>query len=232
LLERAEQSIDVAGRQTAAFILNLEQDPVGTGDDPQRHAGARPGELESVLQEIHHDRRQHLPVNFDRQALLDWHDREGDAHSVGFQCCGRRQLVGESGHLESGRILYALHEADFVERSPNEIGHTPEAPLQYGTGAPGDAHIPRLEHFERDHRRVDQVSQFMRQEPEALAPARGLAIAGGLIPSAPELGDRPCDGIVKASVQHAKIIRADRKSELHRQVGDRLTDVAVIVHDL
>jgi hypothetical protein len=46
------------------------------------------------------------------------------------------------------------------------------------------------------------------------------------------LGDRTRDGIVKASVQHAKIIGADGRVDRQGQLGDRLTDVAIIVHDL
>jgi len=77
---------------------------------------------------------------------------------------------------------------------------------------PGDhrirprTHIPCLEHLERDDRGVDQVAQFMREEPQALALACRLSVEGGLISFARLLGDRTRDGIVKASIQHAKII--------------------------
>ena len=41
LLERAEQVVDVAARETAAFILDLDQDPLGAGADAQRDGGAQ-----------------------------------------------------------------------------------------------------------------------------------------------------------------------------------------------
>ena len=104
--------------------------------------------------------------------------------------------------------------------------------MEHGPGAPCDSNIPRLENLERDDRGVDQVPQFMSQEPEALAPARGFSIEGGLISFAPVLGDRARDGVVKASVQRAKVVRADGRVHFHRQLGDRLTDVAIVVHDL
>ena len=81
--------------------------------------------------------------------------------------------------------------------------------MEHRPGAPGDADVPCLEHLERDDRGVDQVPQFMREEPEPLAPARGLTIECGLVAFAPVLGDRAGDGIVKAAVQHAKVVRAD-----------------------
>ena len=78
--------------------------------------------------------------------------------------------------------------------------------MEHGPRAPCDANVSRLEHLERDDRGVDQVPQFMREEPEPLAPARGLSIERGLIAFAPVLGDGARDGVVKASVQHAKVI--------------------------
>ena len=104
--------------------------------------------------------------------------------------------------------------------------------MEHGAGAPGDADIPRLEHLERDDRGVDQVPQFMREEPEALAPACGLAVERGLIAFAPVLGDRARDRVVEAPVQRAKVVRADGRVQFHGQLGDGLTDVAIVVHDL
>ena len=104
--------------------------------------------------------------------------------------------------------------------------------MEHGPGAPCDADVPRLEHLEREDRGVDQVPQFVSQEPEALAPARGLSVEGGLISFAPVLGDGARDGVVQASVQRAKIICADGRVHFHGQLGDGLTDVAIVVHDL
>ena len=73
--------------------------------------------------------------------------------------------------------------------------------MEHRPGASCDSNIPGLENLERDDRGVDQVSQLMSQEPEALAPARGLSIEGGLVSFAPAFGDGARDGVVKASVQ-------------------------------
>ena len=104
--------------------------------------------------------------------------------------------------------------------------------MEHRAGAPCDADVPGLEHLERDDRGVHQVAQFVREEPEALAPARGLSIERGLIAGAPVLGDGAGDGVVEASVQRAKVVGADGRVHFHRQLGDRLADVAVVVHDL
>jgi hypothetical protein len=79
---------------------------------------------------------------------------------------------------------------------------------------------------------VHQVPQLVREEPETLARDGRLSIERDLIASTPILGDRAGDGVVQASVQHAKVFRADRRVHVQGEFGDRLTDVAVVMDDL
>ena len=104
--------------------------------------------------------------------------------------------------------------------------------MEDGAGTPGHADIPSLEHLERDDRRVGQVSQFVSEEAEALASARGFFINPGLISFARVLSDRARDSFVQAAVQHPEVVGADGRVQFHGELGDRLTDVAIAVHDL
>jgi hypothetical protein len=72
----------------------------------------------------------------------------------------------------------------------------------------------------------------MSEEPDPLAPARGFSIEGGLRSFAPVLSDGACDRVVKASVQRLKIFGADRRVRFHGQLGDGLTDIAIVVDHL
>src|SRR6185295_1595575 len=92
--------------------------------------------------------------------------------------------------------------------------------------------IAGLERFEGEDGRVGQVSQFMSEKPETLASASGLSLDAGLDSFAPVLGDRASDGIVEAAIQCPKVRCVDRGVQLHRQLGDRLADIAVAVYDL
>ncbi len=107
----------------------------------------------------------------------------------------------------------------------NESAYSNEAEIEHGPGAPGGSNMSRPEYLERDERGVVQGPQFI----EAVAPACSEA---ALISFAPELGDGARDGVVKASVQRAKVVRDDGLVSFHSQVGDGLTDVAIVVHDL
>ena len=104
--------------------------------------------------------------------------------------------------------------------------------MEHRPGAPCDPDVAGLDHFERDHRGVDQVPQLVSEEPEPLVLSTVSSGSGEVIPFAPVLGDRARDGAVEASVQETKVPRADRRVPFHCQFCDGLAYVAVAVHDL
>ncbi len=121
LLERAEQFVHVPARETAAFVLDLDEHALGAGADAERDSGTRPGELEGVLQEVSHHRREDLAVSFDRDAVC----RRASPSSLMPRAFasnrrGGRELVDESGHQELLPILHALGETDLGERAIDE----------------------------------------------------------------------------------------------------------------
>src|SRR4029453_18059724 len=115
-------------------------------------------------------------------------------------------------------ILDALREPDLGERATNERPCSRQAPMEDGSGASCDANISSLQNLERHDWGVKQVAQLVSQEPGALVPTRGLTIEGELILFAPEFGDGARDGVVKASVQRAKVIGADGGVLLHSRL--------------
>ena len=78
---------------------------------------------------------------------------------------------------------------------------------------------------------TDEISDLMRKETEAFVVSRGFGIEQGLIASS-ELRDRARDRVVETSIQGAEIIDADRRIQLQGEVGDGLTHIAIVVHDL
>jgi hypothetical protein len=72
----------------------------------------------------------------------------------------------------------------------------------------------------------------MRKESEPLVVVKSRSLNGRLRLFTSELGDRARDGVVQTSIQHPKVFRADWRSQLDGQLGDGLTDVAVVVDDL
>ena len=61
---------------------------------------------------------------------------------------------------------------------------------------------------------------------------RGLSIDAGLISLTAVLGHCARDGVIEESVQRPKVVGADRRVQFDRELGDGLTDVAIVVHHL
>ena len=92
--------------------------------------------------------------------------------------------------------------------------------MDQGPGASSNSDVPPLEHFERRDGGIAQNPQLMRHAQ----PAHVLFAA--------EFGDRARDRIVETPVQGAKVVGTDGRREFNGEVRDRLTDVAVGMHDL
>ena len=195
--------------------------------------GPGPRELEGVLQQVDHDRRDDLAVGVHRQsglarrARVSWRPRavasmaaDGDNSSI------------RSATTKSTAVLRVVPEADLGDRAIDEVGEPGQAALEHRAGAAADADVPGPEHFERHAGRVDQVADLVGEEAEALVLLRGGDVAHRLMPFTSVLRHRAGDGIVQAAIERAEVVDADRRVLLHREVGDRLADVAVVVHDL
>ena len=76
---------------------------------------------------------------------------------------------------EKGLVIqHSLCEPDLGERPGDEIACSHEASVEHRPGAPCDPDVPGLDHFERDHRGMDQVPQLVSEEPEPLVLATGV----------------------------------------------------------
>ena len=104
--------------------------------------------------------------------------------------------------------------------------------MEYGARAAADSHVPGSENLERQNRGVEQVSQLVCEEFQSVGAPRRGDIHGGLIPLTSIFGDRPGNRIVEASVEQTEIRAADHGVPFRRQLGDRLADVTIVVHDL
>ena len=86
LLERKKQFVDIPTRQSAALVLDLDEDALGAGANPEQDGRPRPRELEGVLQKVADDRGENLSVGRDRQPTFDRSDDECEATSSRIQC--------------------------------------------------------------------------------------------------------------------------------------------------
>ena len=114
----------------------------------------------------------------------------------------------------------------------DEVPEPREAPHEHAPRTAADSDVAGPEHFKRDACRVHQIPDLMSEKSESRVLASGFSIERRLIASSAVLRDGARNGIVKASVQRAKIIDADRCALFHGQVCDRLAHVAIVMDDL
>jgi hypothetical protein len=130
------------------------------------------------------------------------------------------------------RILHTLCKADLDEGTSNEGERCQKAAMKHGARAPT---TPTFPVFSTSNAMSEVFIRFRNswaKNPKALAPACGLSINARLISLTAVLRHRACDGIIEASVQRPKVVGADGSVQFHRQFGDGLADVAIVVHDL
>src|SRR4029077_17991532 len=120
----------------------------------------------------------------------------------------------------------------YDERAIDEIECSEKALMDHGAGAAADSDGPALDRLEGDERSLDQVPQYLSRERAVVVLPNGGSVGGALRLFATEFGDRACDRGVQAPVQHPKVILIDGRGRFDGQLGDRLTDIAIIMHNL
>ena len=79
---------------------------------------------------------------------------------------------------------------------------------------------------------MKQVAKLVGKKTKPFPPACGFHVDGRLAAFEPVLRHGHGDGVIEAGIQQAEVIGADRRLQFHRQLGDRLADVPVVVNDL
>ncbi len=141
-------------------------------------------------------------------------------------------LLDERGHRDPFPVPGGTCHTDVLERVRDEIPQSHEAALEHAPGAPRDADVSCLDHLERDDRRVDEVPQFVHEETDPLVAKLRRVVEARLLAFARVRRDGARDRLVQTSIQRAEVIRAERRVRFYRQLGNGLTDVAIIVNDL
>ena len=141
------------------------------------------------------------------------------------------QFFDELGDAELSTVSNAASQPNLGEGSGDEIPKRREAPLEHISSAASHAHVSGPEHFERDRCGADEISDLVREETEAFVVASGFGIEQGLVAPS-ELRDGARDRVIETSIQGAEVVDADRRIQLEGEVGDGLTHIPIVVHDL
>ena len=119
-------------------------------------------------------------------------------------------------------------EAYISEGALDQIVQALQAALVECSGAAADGHCSASENAERERRRSEVVTQFVRESTHALSSLVGQR----LLPHSPVFGHCLGDGVVETAVQGVKFVNRDVRVELEGQLGHRLAQIAIVVNHL
>ena len=196
------------------------------------HAAEGPRELERVLEQVRHHRREDLTIGVDREVGLYQADDQLDPVLLRAETRRDLDLLDKLGHDDVLDLGGAGGQANLGERRVDERAEPDQAASEDVAGAAADPDAAGAQDIEGQHRAAEQVSQLVREESELLVGSTGVVVDDIDLVLAFVLRDRVGDRVVETLVEGAELVGADLGLALDGKLGDGLTGVAVVVDDL
>jgi hypothetical protein len=166
LSEGLEHPLDAARRQATTMILDINQDPICDGIGVHRYLSAVFRELKSILQQVAESREKHIPVDIDRQMLLDVGYRKFTLTGTRFEQCGDADLINEAG--KGDELVPRRHtggDSHVGEGPIDERTQTDQGALKRRSGCPRRPDTAGFDGREGERGRMDEVPQLVREKP-------------------------------------------------------------------
>src|SRR5204863_8214179 len=123
-------------------------------------------------------------------------------------------------------------QPELGERSVHQIAQPDQAVLEYVAGTAPDADATGANGIEREHGAGEQGTQLVSERAQVLVGATGALDQDVELALARVLGDGLGDRVVETAVERTELLGAERRVAFDRELGDRLTDIAVVVNYL
>jgi hypothetical protein len=123
-------------------------------------------------------------------------------------------------------------DANLGERTVDQALHAHQAPVQYAGRRAVYPDVAGLDRRNRQRRRMDEITQLVRKDAQALVPCTGVAVGNDRIALIAKLGDGVGDRVVETAIERPKLLDRDRGIDLDCQIRYRLAKIAVVVNDL
>ena len=127
---------------------------------------------------------------------------------------------------------HARSESHLGEGSIEETAQPDQRSVKYGTGGPAYSDIAFLNGRHGERGGMNEVSQFVRQNPNLLIQCLHAAIRDQRIAVVGVFRDGISDSVVDAAVERSKLVRCNWRTGFERQVRNGLTVIAVVVNNL
>jgi hypothetical protein len=215
------------------MILDLDPDSIPGRVSAQHDFGIASRELEGVLQQVADCGEQHFPVVIECQVRVDIADREDALSRLRFERGGYSDIgneIGERNQVASRQ--YPRCYAHVRQGTIYETTHPDQGAVQHGSRCacrPNAAGFHRRNGKRRD---VEMISQLVREKSQPFVQGLYAKVLYQRIPLKSVFGHRVGDAIVETAVESSKLVYSDRSAALECEIGDCLTQIAVVVNNL
>ncbi len=159
-----------ARRKPAATVLDVDADSIGRRVGTQTNLAMIASEFEGVLQQVSDRRQEQVSVAANGKLFVNLGYAESTLPYPRFQGRGQFNFSDEVGERED--VMLAAQAgcySNLSEGTIDQVPHPDQTLVEQGTSGAGKAYVARPEGSKRKSGGTQQVSQFMGENPEALA---------------------------------------------------------------
>jgi hypothetical protein len=215
------------------MILDLDPDSIPGRVSAQHDFGIGSRELEGVLQQVADCGEQHFPVDIERQARVDIADRQDARSRLRFERGGYSDIgdeIGERDQVASRK--YPRCYAHVGQGTIYETAHPDQGTIQHGSRRAGRPNAAGFDRCNGKRRDVEMISQLVREKSQPFVQGLYASVLYQRIPLKSVFGHRIGDTIVETAVESSKLVYSDRSATFECEIGDCLTQIAVVVNNL
>lgn len=190
-------------------------------------------ELEGVMQQVSYSREKQIPVGIHSQAQA--HHRHRKFTLFGNRCKAHRfmDLVNEA--LDQNEFVIRRQpgsKTGFGQRSIDDFSHANKASVQNCTCCPAEPNLSGFDDGNGMSGSIDMNPQFMYQSTQAVLHCLLFPVIADQLALMCKFSDSICHAIVQAAVKGTKFISANLFIHLDSNIGNRLTEVTVVMNNL
>ncbi|MES2361747.1 MAG: hypothetical protein V4646_08085 [Pseudomonadota bacterium] len=205
------------------MVLHIDTDALIFRIGGQGNLAAVRRELERVLQQIEHGRKQQFPVGLDRKPQTDNGNRKFAAPGLRFKRCGRLDAgnkVADGNQLGMGGQPGS--QADLGQRVVNDAAQADQGAIEHASGGTGKFDLAGFDDADCMRDGVEVVAYFVGKKTQALVHGLFFPVLIEQPALVGKFRHRIGDAIVQATVERAKFGGLDRLLEFGCHVRDGL----------
>ncbi|MEA3179474.1 MAG: hypothetical protein QOI59_2997 [Gammaproteobacteria bacterium] len=215
------------------MVLDVDPDAIPGGIRIQRNRGSLLRELESILQQVSHRRKKHVPVHNNSQFRIDFADVELTFAGLCLEHRGDTDIgdeVGERNQQVARR--HSRGDPHVGEGAIDEIPQSYQRLIEDSSRSARQPYVAGLDGHKGQSGCVNEISQLVGQKSQSFIQGFDAIILHQGVALKRILGDGIGDSVVQTAVESSKFVNFYQRGTLKCEIGYRLAQIAVVVNNL